>query len=239
MKFSAAALCLLALCACAPRAFADDTQSEGLPASRRTAIHPRLAITHLLRPPAAYASLAPPKYVLQLSYPGEAVTDPPPCNATAPGSACLPVLDAGVGQSVTITYSVNSSYVANTSSTVTLKGCFSATSSANRAWRKANPIIAKDKQCSVKIATGLPAAGGNFTFKLGPNMAPAVYRVLALEVCTGGAFCAMGSSPGYFQVLAIDSRPKWLIVMASCFAAIGPVSLAAFFVWEQKIKKQQ
>ena len=50
--------------------------------------------------------------------------------------------------------------------TITLMPCYNNASSANRAWRKANPVISKDKQCqsSAPIAKGLPPGNGTFTW---------------------------------------------------------------------------
>jgi hypothetical protein len=114
-------------------------------------------------------------------------------------------------------------------------------STSNRAWRKANPVISLDKQCGVAIAAGLPPQG-DFVWKVGPNVAPAVYSIIALEVCAGGQYCGIsaagGAGSGYFQVFPVEDRPTWLMACAGAFAAIGPLSLASFFVWEWKIKKK-
>ena len=142
------------------------------------------------------------------------------------------------GNAVKITYNVNTTTPANATSTITLRGCYGAQSSANRAWRKPNPIIAKDKQCSVKIATGLPPAG-EYVYKIGDAVAPAVYRVMALEICESGAACAMGSSPGYYETEPINSTPGWLLAMVGVFATIGPVCLAGYFITERKMKKNK
>lgn len=90
----------------------------------------------------------------------------------------------------------------------------------------------------MKIASGLPPQG-NFTYTPGPNTPPAVYQVLVLEICQGGAACGMGMSSGFYQVQAIDSRPAWLMAIMGVFSIIGPLSLAGFFVWEQYYKKQR
>ena len=149
-------------------------------------------------------------------------------------------MQAGVGQSVAIAYAVNTTFAPNSTSTITLKGCYGLQSTSNRAWRKANPVISLDKQCGVAIAAGLPPQG-EFTWKVGPNTAPAVYSVIALEVCAGGLYCGSSATAasGYFQVLLVNDRPTWLMVMAGCFAALGPLSLASFFIWENKFKAKK
>lgn len=143
-------------------------------------------------------------------------------------------VSAGVGQAVTVTYSLNSTYPANTNSTVKMMRCFGPESTKNRAWRKANPVISLDKQCK-QIAVGLPSTG-SYTWLLDANVPPAVYKFTALEVCADGLYCGIGSST-FFQALAIDSTPTWLLAMTGAFAAIGPISMVGYFVYEQKMKK--
>jgi hypothetical protein len=142
------------------------------------------------------------------------------------------------GDKVFIKYFVNSTAPVNTTSTITLKACFGPQSSANRAWRKAAPVIVDDKSCSTKITAGLPPTG-NFTYTVTNRLAPAVYRIQALEICTDNVACSYGASTGFFQTYTINATPGWLMAMAGCFSAIGPLSLAAFFVWERNIKKKQ
>lgn len=187
---------------------------------------------------AAYAELKPGKLSVQLSYSfagGSAILSPP-CNVTAPGSDCLPKLYAG--DAVLITYNVNTTTPANSTSTVTLKACFGAESSLNRAWRKPGPLIADDKQCSTKVATKLPPTG-QYLYGIAENTAPAVYRIIAIEICADGTACSMGASPGFYQVMHSNSRPGWLMAMTGVFAAIGPVVLAGFFITEHYIKKRK
>jgi len=100
------------------------------------------------------------------------------------------------------------------------------------------PHLQNDKQCSVKIASGLPPQG-EYTYTPGPNSIPAVYNVLALTVCSDGAYCSMGKSAGYFQINEINSTPAWLLTLSGIFAAIGPLCLALYFVAERYLKKRQ
>lgn len=137
-----------------------------------------------------------------------------------------------------IQYSVNSTTPVNSTSTITLKACFGPESSLNRAWRKPNPVIVDDKQCSTKIASKLPPTG-QYLYGIAGNAAPAVYRVIAIEICADGTACSMGASPGFFQVLASNSTPGWLMAMTGAFAAIGPVTLTGFFMFEHYIKKRK
>jgi hypothetical protein len=40
------------------------------------------------------------------------------------------------------------------------------------------------------------------------------------------------------QIVPINSRPGWLLALVGVLAAVGPVTLAAFFTWEKVIKKE-
>jgi len=98
---------------------------------------------------AAYSSLAPPKLVVGLAFNNSgAVTDVVPCTNYNSNSTCLPQIKAASGDSIKIAYVVNSTYTVNSTATVTLKGCFSPASSANRAWRKFNNVIAVSNRFS-------------------------------------------------------------------------------------------
>ena len=160
----------------------------------------------------------------------------PPCPLSAPNSACLPQLYPG--DVVKISYAVNTTTPANATSTVTLKACFGPQSSVNRAWRKPNANITLDKQCSTKIAANLPPEG-EFNYIISSNVPPAVYRVLAMEFCTGGAVCGLGASQGFYEVNLADVTPSWLMALVGVFATIGPLTLIGFFVTERYLKKNK
>jgi hypothetical protein len=53
--------------------------------------------------------------------------------------------------------------------TISIMTCFSNSSSMDRAWRKANAIIGKDKQCNVEkpMVKGLPTGEGTYTWTPG------------------------------------------------------------------------
>lgn len=184
-----------------------------------------------------YASIMPGKYSVNLSFVINGVeSNGPPCTTSAPGSACLPQLYTG--DTVKITYNVNTTTPANTTSTITLKGCYGPESSMNRAWRKPKPVIKDDKQCSVKIAAGLPPTG-EYTYTVKDNTAPAVYRIMALEICPGNVACSLGKSVAFYQTQPINSQPGWLMAMVGVFSTIGPITLAAYFVTERHMKKNK
>jgi hypothetical protein len=182
-----------------------------------------------------WASL-PALYTVELAYPtpGAPLAAPPaPCNSTAPGSACLTALQAGSGAAVEVRYATSAPL--NASSTASLVACFGAQSITGRPWRKANPVIAKDKSCSVVAVQGLPPAGV-FVWKLGPDVPPAVYQVRVLELCAGGVYCATGTSPGYVQVTVAADRPAWLMGVMGASACVGPAALAVTWIAQARRK---
>jgi len=185
-----------------------------------------------------YASIQPPTYTLTLTFTINGVTGTPiPCNA----SDCLPQVSVPVHDSITIAYSGPAGAPGNT---VSLMSCFAPASSKNRAWRKANAAIPKDKQCNVAkpFKTGLPTGSGSFTWTPGPNTPPATYNIQLLEVVAGSSpktYAAMGKSAGFYTIIPINSRPGWLMAMTGIFCAIGPITLAGFFTYEKIYKKEK
>lgn len=186
---------------------------------------------------AAYSSLQPPKYNVELGYLIDGVASYPlPCQDYAPGSSCLEQVDAGQNNSLIVRYSVKEGYGVNVTSTVRIQACYGPDNIVDRPWRKYNDVVSKNKQCSVDLGANLPPEG-SFAYVIGPNSAPSVYSIEVIEVCEDGSYCAMGTSPGYFQVQPINSRPPWLMALTGVFSVIGPSILVGFFVWEFKMKK--
>lgn len=185
-----------------------------------------------------YTSLQPAAYTITLSYTALGVTDTPvPCNTTG----CYPQVTVPDHDSITIAYSGPAGAAGNT---ISIMSCYVATYSKNRAWRKASPIISKDKQCNVAkpFKTGLPTGTGSFTWTPGPNTPGSVYFMQVLEVVAGSdpkTYAAMGRSVGNFQIIPIDSRPAWLMAMVGVFCSVGPIVLTGFFVWEKVLKKEK
>lgn len=189
-----------------------------------------------------YSSLQPPAYTIELTYTINGVTGTPlPCNA----SNCLPQVSVPEHDSITINYS---GPVGAPGNTISLMSCYAPVSTANRAWRKAEPVINKDKQCNTgeatsgkPFATGLPTGTGSFTWTPGPNTPPATYFIQLLEIVADSGsdptYAAMGRSPGQYTIIPINSTPGWLLALTGVFCAIGPVVLAGFFIVEKVIKK--
>ncbi|PSC71714.1 high-affinity nitrate transporter -like [Micractinium conductrix] len=185
-----------------------------------------------------YTSLQPPAYTITLSYIINGVTgEPIPCNYT--NSACLPLVEVTEKDSIIINYSGPAGTPGNT---VSLMQCFAPPYSKDRAWRKANAVIAKDNQCNQKkpFAKALPTGSGSFTWTPSVNVAPSVYTIQLLEVQANTnpvMYAAMGKGTGYFQIIPINSRPAWLMAMTGVFCAIGPCVLAGYFYFEKVHKR--
>jgi High-affinity nitrate transporter accessory len=207
-------------------------------------------------PCAAYASISPPKWIVSLSYKSaEGLSTPVPCGNITASGICIPTgeplpnVNIPEKNSVVITYRLNTTAVpnyTNTSSTITLKGCYSDVSSVDRPWRKAGPIIGKDKQCSIKVTSGLAPVqledgnwGGEYTYTPGQGTGPAFYTVEAVEVCEDGLFCAFGKATGYYSITPIDDLPSWLVGTSIGLMFLGPLVLIGYFVVERRMKKNK
>ncbi|KAL4436332.1 hypothetical protein ABPG77_009894 [Micractinium sp. CCAP 211/92] len=189
-----------------------------------------------------YSSLQPPAYTIELTFTINGVTGTPiPCNS----STCLPQVSVPDHDSITINYSGPAGAPGNT---ISLMSCYTNSSAANRAWRKANAVINKDKQCNTgegtpgkPFATGLPTGTGSFKWTPGPNTPPSDYFIQLLEVVADSGsdptYAAMGRSAGQYAIIPIDSTPGWLMALTGVFCAIGPLTLAGFFIVEKVIKK--
>lgn len=110
--------------------------------------------------------------------------------------------------SLIIRWTVDPSYSLNTTSQIKIRACFSNESSANRPWRKADPVIDDDKQCKPVIAEGQPAEG-SYIYSPGPNTAPSSYQIQVLEICENGEYCSFGDSIGFYEINKIDTHPTW------------------------------
>lgn len=157
------------------------------------------------------------------------------CDNDSPTAECMTTLQANV-DSVIVNYAPKPGYALNTTSTIRLQMCYSTPNIADRPWRKYNDVISKNKQCPLDIATNLTPEG-EYTYALPDYIPQGTYFMQAIEVCADGTYCAYGNST-YFTVDMIDDIPTWVQAISGVLAVIGPVSLAGFFVVEQKLKKK-
>lgn len=187
-----------------------------------------------------YSSLQPPAYTITLSFNlSGSVLNPLPC-VDLTNRACLPQVMVTDGDSVIIRWEGPAGAPGNTLSLMT---CFSNASAVDRPWRKANPVISKDKKCNVAypFAEDLPTGSGSYVWTPDANTPPAIYNIQLLEVQANSSptnYSAMGRSPGFFQVQTINATPSWLLAMVGVFCCIGPLTLAGFFTWEKVLKKE-
>lgn len=202
-----------------------------------------LALTHTASAATktTLASLGPQSYNVNVTgfADGLSTTN---CTTDKYGAPCLPQLQAD-GSSVQIAYSVKPDKTAPTTITsVTLKACYSNSTKVDRPWRKTDPIIDKDKQCTTMIAKGLPGLSGSTSWTPNANTPNGVYFVRAYGICTtpnGTDYCSFGNSMGFFQINQIDSRPTWLVIMVCCFIPIGPIILGIYFGYDKMTRKNK
>lgn len=179
----------------------------------------------------SYSSILPQEYIIYLSYivDGEEVTAAP-CYDYQPGAACLVTLQANQ-DSIKIRYTAKPGYQINESSTARIQMCYGYDDIVDRPWRYFDDVISKNKQCGLDLADQLPPSG-EYTYFLSENIASSVYAIEVINVLQNGTYAAFGNS-SYFQVEQIDGTPPWLVGTASALAALGPLILIGFFLYER------
>jgi len=168
-------------------------------------------------------------------------------------AGCLPALGADQGSSLRITLTrvaaKNATAADGALSTLTggapvkltLKACFSKPSTADRPWRRAAPVVDKDRSCPVSLApprqltaaeTAVGAPPLVFDFKVPKNAPKAAWYASAMLECADKQLCQHETTNGtaFWQTQAAQSRPASLIAAASVCSAVAPGMLALFFV---------
>jgi hypothetical protein len=185
---------------------------------------------------AAYSGISPPKYVVELGYiVGGVEENPVPCDNPSSSAECMTTLQANQ-DSVLIRYAVKPEYSVNETSTIRIQACYGPNNIVDRPWRKYNNVISKNKQCSFDLVTNLPPQG-EYTYFISENTPSSVYFIQVLEICADGTYCSFGNST-YFNVNQIADTPAWLMGITGGLAALGPLTLIGFFVFEHKMKKK-
>lgn len=181
-------------------------------------------------------------------------------SCTAP-AGCPPALSADAGSTLRVTLTRKAGANAtgdelatlnNAGAPVTLllRACFSKPSTADRPWRKAAPVVDKDRSCPVALAppraltpaeTALGAAPLVFEFKVPKNAPKAAWYASALFECAGKAICQHDTTNGtaFWQTEAVQSRPASLVAAAGVCSAVGPAVLAAFFLRDHVIGRKK
>ncbi|MCO5557312.1 hypothetical protein L7F22_010873 [Adiantum nelumboides] len=125
--------------------------------------------------------------------------------------------------------------------TVELRLCFGPQSQADRAWRKTNDILSKDKTCLFGIGSPQPytPAGNTTVWLVGKEIPFAHYFVRAYALDTSGEKVAYGQSSNaqktsnLFTIEPISGRHASIDIAAGVFSAFSVVSLFGFFFYEK------
>ncbi|KAL2482575.1 High-affinity nitrate transporter 3.1 [Forsythia ovata] len=156
------------------------------------------------------------------------------------------VLKAGE-DSITLTWSFNNSFPARTDSaykTVQVKLCFAPISQQDRAWRKTEDNLVKDKTCQYKIvAKPYSPSNNTFSWTVQRDVPTGTYFVRVYAYNSADEEVAYGQTTdahktnNLFQVKAISGRHVSLDIASICFSSFSIVSLFGFFFLEKRRAK--
>lgn len=153
---------------------------------------------------------------------------------------------------ITVDWALNKSVPAGTDSdykTVRVKLCYAPISQVDRAWRKTDDLISKDKTCQFKIVSR-PYTGGaanqSFEWTVRRDIPLGTYFVRAYVLNSDDVEVAFGQTTdahkttNLFDVVAISGRHVSLDIASVCFSAFSVLSLAGFFIAEKmRVKSSQ
>ncbi|CAI9757404.1 unnamed protein product [Fraxinus pennsylvanica] len=156
------------------------------------------------------------------------------------------VLKAGE-DNIIVSWSFNKSLAAGTDSsykTVKLKLCYAPVSQQDRAWRKTEDHLNKDKTCQHNIVTKPYSSSNNtFTWTVERDVPTATYFIRAYVYNSADHEVAYGQTTdahkttNLFDVQAISGRHVSLDIASICFSAFAVVSLFGFFFLEKRKAK--
>ncbi|KAK3158364.1 hypothetical protein QOZ80_2AG0136160 [Eleusine coracana subsp. coracana] len=117
--------------------------------------------------------------------------------------------------------------------------CYGPESRKDRGWRKAEDDLSKDKACQFKVTDEAYASGsGSFVYTVKKDIPSGFYFVRAYVLDASGNYVAYGDAAGEFQVAGITGITTSIKVAAGVFSAFSVVSLAFFFVVENRKKNK-
>ncbi|XP_052181073.1 high-affinity nitrate transporter 3.1-like [Diospyros lotus] len=156
------------------------------------------------------------------------------------------VLKAGEDQ-ITVTWSYNRSFPTGTDSSykmVKVKLCYAPVSQLDRAWRKTEDKLEKDKTCQFTIVKKPYSPSNNsFTWTVERNIPTATYFVRAYALDAHDAEAAYGQTTdsrkaaNLFGLEGITGRHASLDIASACFSAISVLSLLGFFYMDKRKAK--
>ncbi|KAI4336232.1 hypothetical protein L6164_014782 [Bauhinia variegata] len=159
------------------------------------------------------------------------------------------VLTAGEDR-ITVTWAVNKSLPAGTDSafkTIKVKLCYAPISQKDRAWRKTEDELSKDRTCQHKIVTRPYDASNttvqSFEWLIERDVPRGTYFVRTYAHDSNDAEVAYGQTTdahkttNLFEILAISGRHTSLDITSICFSAFSVLSLFVFFYIEKRKAK--
>ncbi|KAF7806022.1 high-affinity nitrate transporter 3.1 [Senna tora] len=148
---------------------------------------------------------------------------------------------------ITVTWVVNNSLPAGTNSaykTIKVKLCYAPVSQKDRAWRKTEDNLKKDKTCQHKIVSRPYDASNktvqSFEWRVEKDVPTATYFVRAFAYDSNDVEVGYGQTTNdkkttnLFGVQAISGRHASLDITAACFSAFSVISLFVFFYIEKR-----
>lgn len=129
---------------------------------------------------------------------------------------------------------------------VKVKLCYAPISQKDRAWRKTEDDLTRDKTCQFQMVAK-PYSSTNkeesFDWKVERDMPTATYFIRAYALDSDGNQVAYGQTTdshkttNLFEIQGISGRHVSLDIAAACFSAFSVVSLFGFFYIEKRKAK--
>ncbi|KAJ9163815.1 hypothetical protein P3X46_023444 [Hevea brasiliensis] len=151
---------------------------------------------------------------------------------------------------ITVSWGVNQTLPAGTDAaykTIKVKLCYAPVSQTDRAWRKTEDNLSKDKTCQFAIVSRPYTSTNNnqsFTWTVERDVPTATYFVRAYAYNSDGAEVAYGQSTdahkttNLFEIQAITGRHVSLDIASVCFSAFSVLALFGFFMNEKRKAKR-
>lgn len=145
---------------------------------------------------------------------------------------------------ITVTWGPNPGADTSDWKSVTVKLCYAPASQKDRAWRKTQDPISKDKTCQFEITSAAYTGEKTFTWIVQKNTPTAYYFIRAYVYGASGHEVAYGQTTNadkktnIFFVEAVTGRHVSLDIASVTFSAFSVVSLFGFF-WLEKSKARR
>ncbi|XP_027332752.1 high-affinity nitrate transporter 3.1-like [Abrus precatorius] len=156
------------------------------------------------------------------------------------------VLRAGVDK-ITVTWALNKTVPAGTDSTyktIEVKLCYAPVSQHDRAWRKTEDNLSRDKTCQYKIVArpydALNKTVQGFGWVIERDVPTATFFVRAYAHDSNDVEMGYGQTTdakkttNFFQIHSISGRHASLDICSVCFSVFSVVSLFVFFYIEKR-----